>query len=142
MRAIAYLAEPDGDEYKYLDLKRYFHDLALTWGFDKALCVDASETDYVTPASGTEVYASWFELETAYTLAKYVLLTPDGGTDLADFDEPAGDVIYVLGGDYTSVHNWQGTPDAMVTIPTALAPGVGAWSFLAMAVVANKVYAP
>ena len=140
MRVVAYLAEPNGDEYKYLDLITYFLDLVNTWGFDRACVIDKSNTDYVHPGPGTERYNDWADLIEAYPNAKYVLLTPVDGTLLEDYVEPAGDVVYVLGGDYDNVYNWQGIPDEAVNVPTMLPPGRGTWSFLAMAVVANKVF--
>ena len=140
MRAIAYIAEPGGDEYKYLDLKRYLHDLVLTWGFDVSLCVDKSETPYVTPGTGTEVYASWPDLIEAYPNASYVELDPDGDVNLDDYTEPEGDVVYVLGGDYGATNNFTGDPVARVKLSTALPPGRGTWSCLAMAVLAHKVF--
>lgn len=139
MRAIAWIAEPDGDEYKYLDLERYWADLRIAWGFDKTLVVDVSGTTFVKGQYDNEVYASWAALNEAYTDAAYVCLVP-GAPNLDDYVEPVGDVIYVLGGDYGEAHNFGVKPDATISVGTALPQGAGTWSFLAMAVVASKLY--
>jgi len=140
MRAIAWIAEPDGDEYKYLDLISYFKDLVNTWGFDLTLCVDNSGTTFVNPTTnGMEVFATWADVIVAYPDASYVCLIP-GADNLDAYVEPGGDVIYVLGGDYGESHNFPGTPDDTISVATALEPGVGTWSCMAMSVVAYDLF--
>ena len=146
MRAIVWIAEGDGDamtlEYKYMDLLAYWKDLAITFGFDKVICLDKSGTPYIRAGSGggqivEEVYTDWAAIRAAYPTVKFICPVTNGGVMLKDFVEPAGDIIYALGGDYSNANNFQGTPDAKVTVESQI--GGGTWSFFAMACIAHDM---
>lgn len=130
MRYIAWVAEPELDAKELKAVGNYWETIGVMFNF-ATLCVNPN---------GPGDFKRWRDLEAAHPDAKYIFPTADDGTPVDEFVPPEGKTIYVVGGDYSASNNYQGDYDQAVTVETALKPGVGAWSFLAMSVIAHRVY--
>ena len=128
MRAIAYATEPASTDK---NVPNYWETIGATWGFDKVFRIDPT---------GAGNFVNWAALRNTFKDASYIFPVAQGGTPLAEFKEPDGDVIYIINGDYEGAVNDQGLYDEMVTVESALKPGVGTWSFLAMSVIAHSLF--
>ena len=153
MRALAFVAEEyNGDDPAFVHgwLVSVFKILADAWGFDACICFDATNSDvmdghgpkaydYYRPYCDFVVITSWNELKGRYPHATLIDLQPLEGTPLAEYDEPEGDVIYILGGDHSADNNFNLATDGTITVPHKN-KGLGVYSFCAMSVVASELY--
>lgn len=128
MRAIAYTWEKEAG-HRVMD---YWSTVAVTWGLDRAY--------FVNPCECRGAIASWDKLFEKFPQAAIVVPCTEGGMSLDEYVEPEGDVIYVVGGDYSEEFSYKGEADYNITLETTLKPDVGTYSFLAMSVIAHHVY--
>jgi hypothetical protein len=155
MRGLAFVAEefykaPQDAPFFYGLITSIYKVLADAFQFDACICLDASGTtifdgdgpkayDHYYSFADFVVITSWNELKGRYPNATLIDLQPVGGTPLGEYDEPDGDVIYILGGDHTPESNFNLATDGTITVPHNN-KGLGMYSFCAMAVVASELY--